>query len=103
MRRETIHAAAGRTAKKRKKDLFSASSIKKVDKKLLTAALARSRQPTGKIREDVKRKTKKDVDTVSKSRKNAKFIGNILKKDAQERAYYKKKPSLKKMKESIRK
>ena len=52
---------AGKTSKKRKKDLFSSGNIKKVDKKLLTAALVKSRQPTGKIKEDVKRKTKKKI------------------------------------------
>ena len=38
-----------------KKDLFSPGSLKKVDKKLLTAALVRSRQPTSKPLADVKR------------------------------------------------
>ena len=70
---------AGKTSKKRKKDLFSSGNIKKVDKKLLTAALVKSRQPTGKIKEDVKRKTKKDVDNT----KNAKFIGKTLRRHAQ--------------------
>ncbi len=74
---------AEKKTKKAKKDLFSPKNIKKVDKKLLTAALVKSRQPTSKVKEDVKRKTKKDVDTVSKSRKNAKFIGNILRRNAQ--------------------
>ena len=62
-----------------KKDLFSSKNIKKVDKKLLTAALVNSRQPTSKAKEDVKRKAKKDVDNT----KNAKFIGKTLRRHAQ--------------------
>ena len=72
-----------------KKDLFSPGSLKKVDKKLLTAALVRSRQPTSKPLADVKRKSKRDVDNIFKNKKTAKdklkFIGNVLRKNAQDR------------------
>ena len=87
---------AGKTSKKRKKDLFSSSSIKKVDKKLLTAALVRSRQPVlfgdSDNRKATKRRTKREIDTyVPKNSKAAKFIGNELRKDAIDRAEFKKK------------
>ena len=37
---------AGKTSKKSKKDLFSPKNIKKVDKKLLSAAIAKDRTQT---------------------------------------------------------
>ena len=79
---------AGKTSKKRKKDLFSPKNIKKVDKKLLSAAVAKDRQPTGKVKQDVKRKTDKDVQQMKKG--TAKFIGNQLRRNAEFRKNMKK-------------
>ena len=93
---------AGKTSKKRKKDLFSPRNIKKVDKKLLSAALAKDRNPLG-VTKETKRKTDKDVQQMKKG--SAKQIGNILRNNAEARKNMKKgkKSSLKKMKEAIRK
>mgnify|MGYP003150589713 CR=1 FL=1 len=66
--------------KKTKKDLFSPKNIKKVDKKLLSAALAKDRNPFG-VTKKTKRKTDKDVQQMKKG--SAKQIGNILRRNAQ--------------------
>ena len=71
---------AGKKAKKAKKDLFSPKNIKKVDKKLLSAALAKDRNPAG-VTKKTKRKTDKDVQQMKKG--SAKQIGNILRRNAQ--------------------
>jgi hypothetical protein len=71
---------AGKTSKKAKKDLFSSKNIKKVDKKLLSAALAKDRNPLG-VTKKTKRKTDKDVQQMKKG--SAKQIGNILRRNAQ--------------------
>ena len=63
-----------------KKDLFSSKNIKKVDKKLLSAALAKDRNPLG-VTKKTKRKTDKDVQQMKKG--SAKQIGNILRRNAQ--------------------
>jgi hypothetical protein len=93
---------AGKTSKKAKKDLFSPKNIKKVDKKLLSAAIAKDRNPYG-VSKKTKRKTDKDVQQMKKG--SAKFFGNVLRSNAEARKNMKKnkKPSLKKMKEAIRK
>ena len=82
--------------------MFSPRNIKQVDKKLLSAALAKARNPLG-VTKETKRKTDKDVQQMKKG--SAKQIGNILRRNAQLRKNMKKdkKPSLKKMKEAIRK
>jgi hypothetical protein len=71
---------ARKKAKKTKKDLFSSKNIKKVDKKLLSAALAKDRNPLG-VTKKTKRKTDKDVQQMKKG--SAKQIGNILRRNAQ--------------------
>ena len=71
---------AGKKAKKAKKDLFSPKNIKKVDKKLLSAALVKDRNPAG-VTKKTKRKTDKDVQQMKKG--SAKQIGNILRRNAQ--------------------
>ena len=70
---------AGKKAKKAKKNLFSPKNIKKVDKKLLSAALAKDRNPVN-VTKKTKRKTDKDVQQMKKG--SAKQIGNILKYNA---------------------
>ena len=60
--------------------MFSPKNIKKVDKKLLSAALAKDRNPLG-VTKKTKRKTDKDVQQMKKG--SAKQIGNILRRNAQ--------------------
>ncbi len=57
---------------------FSKESLKKVDRGLLVGAVAKSKQPTGKIKKDVINRAKKEVD----NKKNLSKIGKILKSDS---------------------
>ena len=60
---------------------FSKKNLKKVDRGLLVGAVAKSKQPTGKIKSDVMNKAKKEVD----NKKNLTKIGKMLKKNYQSR------------------
>ena len=60
---------------------FSKKNLKKVDRGLLVGAVAKSKQPTGKMRNDVINYAKKQVD----NKKNLTKIGKMLKKNYQSR------------------
>ena len=60
---------------------FSKKNLKKVDRGLLVGAVAKSKQPTGKMKKDVINKAKKEVD----NKKNLTKIGKTLKKNYQSR------------------
>ena len=60
---------------------FSKKNLKKVDRGLLVGAVAKSKQPTGKMKKDVISKAKKEVD----NKKNLTKIGKTLRKNYQSR------------------
>ena len=69
-----------RSASERAKK-FSKKNLKKVDRGLLVGAVAKSKQPTGKMKKDVISKAKKEVD----NKKNLTKIGKTLRKNYQSR------------------
>ena len=72
----------GKYGKKGKSyETYSKLKKEKVDRGLLVGAVAKSKQPTGKMKKDIINKAKKEVD----NKKNLTKIGKTLKKNYQSR------------------